>query len=94
MALFKEEHYGKLISTDLANYLRSYTDIMDRAKVSSVTGVGISTIRDVVYQRNTLTENSSAAIIELMKIAVQNCKNSITKAKKVKNELEIMLETE
>lgn len=92
MALFEQEHFGKPISEKLSEYLRRYTDKYDRADVSIKTGVGTSTIRDVVFRANALTENSSVAIIELARIAINNCTHNIEKAVEVKEELTTMLQ--
>lgn len=91
MALFEKEHFGKPISTELSNYLRTYTDKFDRADISTKTSVSLSTIRDVIHRSNTLTENNSKAIVELMKMAIKNCENKIVKSTEVKEELELML---
>ena len=92
MALFDKEHFGKPISEKLSSYLRTYTDKFDRADVSTKTNVGTSTVRDVVYRSNALTENNSKAIIELMRIAIKNCQSNIVKSNEVISELEVMLE--
>lgn len=89
--LFDKTNYGNPISEKLAEYLKEWTDNNDRANVAAQTGVGISTIRDVTYRANNLTESNSVAIVELMKIAVKNCTNKIQYAKQVKRELETQL---
>ena len=61
MALFEEKHYGKPISEQLSGYLRTYTDKHDRANVSVETGVGTSTIREVMYRTNPVTKRNSNA---------------------------------
>lgn len=86
--LFTQEHFGKPISEQLSQYLKDFTDNNDRANVSAETGIGTSTIRDVTYRNNALTESNHKAILELMKIAVKNCTNKIQYAKRVKQELE------
>lgn len=85
--------YGSPISYDLSNYLKEYTSNNDRADVSAKTGVGSSTIRDLVYRLNNITESNSKAIIELMKIAVVNCTDKIEYSKKAKKDLELQLQT-
>lgn len=89
--LFEGKHYGNPVSEKLSNYLRKYTDKFDRANVATKTGIGTSTIRDVVLRTNSLTEKNSKAIIELMRIAVKNCTNRIKGASEVKEDLETML---
>lgn len=88
MSLFQQESFGKPISEQLSDYLKQYTSNHDRANVAEKTGVSISTIRDVSYRNNMVTENNSIAMLELMKIAVVNCTNTIQHAKKAKEYLE------
>jgi len=85
------ENYGKPISEELSTYLKEYTDNNDRANVAAKTGVSISTIRDVTYRNNNLTESNAVAILELMRIAVANCTNKIKYSKQVKKVLETQL---
>ena len=70
-----KEFLGKLISEELSDYLRKYTNKFDRIKVSEMTGInsGTSTIREVIYRNVNLTESNSKAIKELMRIAIKNC---------------------
>lgn len=77
MALFDKEHYGKPISEKLSDYLKKYTNSNDRANAATISGVGTSTIRDVMYRNNSLTEENSKGIIELMRIAIKNAKNAL-----------------
>jgi len=83
-----EENYGKPISEQLAEYLKTYTDNNDRANVAAKTGVSISTIRDVTYRANNLTESNAVAIVELMRVAVANCTHKIEHGKRAKKDLE------
>ncbi len=75
--LFTEEHYGKTISEALSAYLKRFTSTNDLATAASRTSVSPSTAKGVVYRQNSLTEHNSKAIIELMKIAVENRKNNV-----------------
>jgi hypothetical protein len=88
MSLFKPENFGKPLNVELSNYLNSYIGKNEYANVSEKTGVSISTIKFVVLRVNTLTENNSVAIIELMKIAVEKCNTSMQNAKEAKKFLE------
>lgn len=84
MALFETHHLGKTISPELSDYLKQFTSIHDRITVSEKTSVGPSTIRDLVYRTNVLTINNAVSIVELMKIAVNNCTNTIQNARQAK----------
>ena len=57
------------------------------ADIASRTGVSISTIRDVTYRTNNLTKGNAIAILELMKVAVKNCSQTIYEAKNAKDYL-------
>lgn len=87
MGLFTEIDYGKTISQDLSNYLRQYTTTRDRADVNAATGIGTSTIRDLVFRRNTLTLENSKSITELSKLAVKNSREKISTSTRVQREI-------
>lgn len=100
MAIGSEEFLGKLISEELSNYLRTYTDKFDRINITQMDSinVGVSTMREVIYRNVNLTVDNAMAINELMKIAIQNCmklrKDSIKAEKGLKSkqkELKVML---
>ena len=75
--MFKPDDFGKPISQELSDTLREYTTKDDRADVSIKTGVSISTIRDVTYRNNSLTESNSRAIIMLASKAKSKCQQAI-----------------
>lgn len=89
--ILKDEQFGKPISEKLSNYLRQYTDKDDRADVSIQTGVGTSTIRNVVFRSNTLTEDNSRAIVALVEIALTSCREIMEKASEAIDELQEVL---
>lgn len=92
MKIFSEDSFGKPISIELSEKLRAFTDSQDWANASIESGVSTSTIRDVIYRKNSITENNSKAIVYLMETAIKNCKENISKSSKAKKELELMLE--
>lgn len=73
--LFEEHHYGSPISEELSEIIRRYTTSRDIAEVARNEKAGTSTIRDVLYYRNSLTKKNADAIIEMAKIAFHNCMN-------------------
>ncbi len=79
--LFEKKHFGKPISEELSLFLRNYTDKFDRADVSAETEIGTSTLRDVTFRANSITESNSKGIIELVRIAAKNCYLRISKSK-------------
>lgn len=90
--LLKEEEFGRPISEKLSNYLRAYTDKDDRADVAATTGVGTSTIRNVIFRSNSLTEDNSKAIIEMVRIAIENCESRMKNAREAVKDLKSSLE--
>lgn len=87
--LFEPEHYGLPISEQLSEYLKANTNSNDIAIASSKTGVSMSTIRYVAhYRTNALTEENSVAIVEMVKLAIENCKKRIEDSLKAKSFLE------
>ena len=85
MLEFTSEEYGKTISEELSLHLLTYTTKNDYANINQLTGISISTIRDVTRRYNTLTESNSVAIKELYKIAVENCNNRAIENQKAKD---------
>lgn len=83
MNLFKEEDFGKTISADLSNYIKNNTSRTDFGIASEKSGVGTSTIRDVVYGYNSLTKSNSKGIEQLLIIARNNFNSKIHASKKV-----------
>lgn len=84
---------GVPITEELSDLLKKYTDSNDRADVSFKTRVGTSTIRDVVYRTNTLTESNSKAIRELTIVALKNCAQQIKESSSNVKELKKFLNT-
>lgn len=78
----KHESISTPISEELSDYLKTYTTTNDWANTSIKTKVGTSTIRDVIYRYNSLSEKNSKAIIELVSIANDNANKSIGEARK------------
>lgn len=90
--LFENEHFGKPISVQLSEHLKANISKNDLADVATKTDVSISTVRDVMYRNNGLTENNSTAIVELVKIAIANCHNMIGETRRAKSFLEKLIE--
>jgi len=87
MNLFEAKDFGQPITQELSNYLRHYTNHKDRANVSNNTGMGPSTIRDVAYRQNSLTEANSVAITELARVAVSNSVGRIESSTRIQKEI-------
>ena len=87
------EEFGNPISEKLSNLLRSHITKDDRANVSTTTGIGSSTVRNIVFRSTTLTEDNSKAAIELVNVAIKNCETTIANANKAKHELKLILKS-
>ncbi len=85
-------NYGETISVELSEYLKEFTGKDDRALVNEKTGISVSTLRDLTYRTNAVTENNEIGIIELMKIAIQNAENNIHRATQCKIDLTEILD--
>jgi len=79
---------GCPITKELSHLLRTYTSVNDYADVSIKTKVGTSTIRDLAFRRNTLTEYNMKAIRELTIVALKNCARQIKDGKSNIKQLE------
>lgn len=90
--LFEKKDFGKTISQKLSAYIKTHTGKVDHAEVASELGVSPSTIRDVIYRTNVLTERSAPAIIEMMRRAIKNCDQSINDSREAKEFLAWELE--
>ena len=66
--------YGTILSDELSAFLKKYTNKEDRIEVVKTTDVGFYTIRNLINQTNNLTEQNSKAIVSLIKIAIERCK--------------------
>lgn len=75
---------GKPIDIQLSEYLKIYTNKEDRKSVARACGMSESTLRDLVYQGNKVTEKNRSALSVLIDVAKENCLQSIEKAKKAK----------
>lgn len=87
MAIFEQEHFGKVISDKLSMYLKQYTSNEDVKDISSSTSVGTSTIQKVRDRDRNLTECNSEAIVQLMRVAIQNANKYRREATKAINYL-------
>lgn len=91
--LFTQNDYGTPISQELSDILKNHTTKDDRANVSIETGVSFSTIRDVVYRNNSLTESNAVAIEKLLLIAKGNCESAISESTETINTIETIIES-
>lgn len=80
--MFTEKDYGIPISVELSEAVRRYTNHHDRAEASRLTGIGSSTVRDVVFRNNNLTEDNSKAILVMINTARIHCNLRIAQAVK------------
>jgi len=88
MGIFKEDDFGKPIENKLSEYIKKNTSRKDIAKASTLSGVGTSTIRDVAFGYNSLTESNSKGIEQLLIIAKDNYTDKISASSEVNEFLE------
>lgn len=77
----------------LSEYLKEFTTKDDRADIiSKVNGVSSSTLRDVMYRRNSVSENNLPAVKLLLIKASQNAEAKIKKAQKCRKEVKKVID--
>ncbi|MFP3835396.1 hypothetical protein [Chryseobacterium sp. SIMBA_028] len=81
------------ISPVLSEFLKEFTTKDDRADViNNVFGVGTSTLRDLVYRVNPVTDKSLPALKLLLLKASQNADSKIKQAKNCKKEVKKVID--
>ncbi|MEM9646940.1 MAG: hypothetical protein AAF969_00555 [Bacteroidota bacterium] len=70
--MFSKNDYGKPIGEVLSNILRRNLSKTDYANIAARSNISFSTIRDVVYRTNSLTEANAVAIKLLVHAAFEN----------------------
>jgi hypothetical protein len=68
---------GQTIGEELERNLRATIGKRDYSTVSKITGVGMSTIRDVVYAKNPLTLSNTEGLKELISEGIRNCEQKL-----------------
>ena len=79
--LFEEKHFGKVISEELSKKIRAHTGVDDRFIASAITDVSESLVRQVIFRRAVLTEKNSIAVIEMLRLALENSRKKISTAR-------------
>lgn len=81
------------ISPALSDFLKEFTTKDDRADViNNVSGIGTSTLRDLVYRVNPVTSNSLPALKLLLLKASENADVKIKQAKNCKKEVKKVID--
>lgn len=70
--MLQEEDYGKPLNEQLSIVLRRNSSKNDLANIAARTRISFSTIRDVLYRTNSLTQTNAAAIKALAQVAFDN----------------------
>jgi hypothetical protein len=87
-----EKDFGKTLPQNLVDHILKHTTRSERAGISRVVNVSASTVRDVAYGYNPLTADNAPAIVELIKVADQNCQDAIGEIKTARKEFKKILE--
>ncbi len=61
-------------------FLQEYTDLNDKRLIAERFSVSLSTVKLVSYGYHNLARTNAKSIEALMKLAVENCGNTMTKA--------------
>ncbi len=69
------EFLNKVISVELADYIKKHTKTIDWNNCAMSAGVSFATVRNLVYRQTPITEGNKDAIIELMKVAIKKREN-------------------
>ncbi len=81
------------ISVSLSEILKEFTTKDDRADIiSKINGVSSSTLRDVMYRRNSVSENNLPAVKLLLLKASQNADAKIKQARNCKKEVKKVID--
>lgn len=70
--MFSKQDYGKPIGEALSTVLRRNLSKTDYANIAARSSISFSTVRDVVYRSNSLTESNAVAIKLLVHAAFEN----------------------
>lgn len=84
---------GKVLSENQSKLLKAFTDSQDRADISILSGIGTSTLRDITYRGNAVTDRSLPAVIMLFERATENAENSYQDAMIAKRDIKAILDT-
>jgi translation initiation factor 2B subunit (eIF-2B alpha/beta/delta family) len=86
--MFKKEDYSKPLPKELVRILKKYTSKKDVLEIELRTGIGNITIDRVRRGENSLTQNNSKAIEELIYIAKKKNKEDLKIGEQSKKYLE------
>lgn len=70
-----EFKHGKPISAKLSEALKTHISSSDRADISRLCNVSPSTLREVMYRNQSITENNETGIRMMVERALNNCKS-------------------
>lgn len=82
----------KAIDEKTSKLLLEYTGKDDRADISAITGISISTLRDVLYRTGRVTEFNISGVKALVERASVNADKIHKSSQKGKKELKMILE--
>ncbi|TMU54987.1 hypothetical protein [Flagellimonas algicola] len=70
--MFTKSDFGKPIGEELSTILRRNLNKDNLANIAAGCGISYSTVRDLVYRTNSLTEGNSMALALLIHAALEN----------------------
>lgn len=84
---------GKVISEELADLLKVFSSSSDRADVSREHDISASTLREITYRNQSVTERSLPAVKALLQCAQVKASVTATKSKKGAKDLLAIIDT-
>ena len=84
---------GKIISQEVSDLLRDFSTKENRANVSINSNISASTLREITYRNQAVSEYSLPAVKSLLKIARENAVESEKKSRQSAKELLTILDT-
>ncbi|KGT09509.1 hypothetical protein NV63_06680 [Elizabethkingia anophelis] len=82
----------KAIDEKTSKLLLEYTGKDDRADISAITGISISTLRDVLYRTGRVTEFNISGVTEMVKRASENADKIHRSSQRGKRDLKVILD--
>lgn len=82
----EKKYFGKCISKELAEYIRKHTTFKEQEIVAESLGVSFNITRNLMQRRTHLKEANKHVLIELMKLAINNCQVGKEEGERLKRE--------
>ncbi len=88
----KGEKFGNTVSEPLSELLKATITPQDRANIANKTGIGASTVRNLILRTTTITEENSRALYALLDKAIEKYNENIDNSGKAVQQLEALID--